>query len=319
VSGHALALDVGGTKLAAAVIDRGGRRLSRGEVATPRGTDADEVLATLVELARSVSATSGAGRPSLIGIGSAGPLDPIAGTVSPVNIGAWRDFPLVDAIADSLGAGDARPVLAGDGLCFTLGEHRFGAGIGSAALLGMVVSTGIGGGLVLDGRLYAGQSGNAGHIGHVVIDPDGVACPCGNRGCLERLASGPAMVAFALERGWTPAAGSSPDGIALASAARAGDAVALQSFARAGEAIGRAIALTATLVDIRDVVIGGGMAATGPLLFEPIVEAVRRHAVLGYTHGIEVRPSVLDRDAGLLGAAALAFDAHAGEQDRALA
>jgi glucokinase len=310
VPAHALALDVGGTKLAAAVIDRTGRRLQRAEVATPRGSDGAAVLETLVELARRVSAASGVGDIELIGIGSAGPLDPIVGTVSPVNIAAWRDFPLVDLVASTLQM-RRRPVLAGDGLCFTLGEQRFGAGLGSTALLGMVVSTGVGGGLVLDGRLYAGPSGNAGHIGHVVIDPDGVPCPCGNRGCLERLASGPAMVAFALEQGWTPAT-DSPDGVALAAAARSGSAAALSAFGRAGDAIGRAIALTATLVDIREVVIGGGMAATGALLFDPIAESLRRHAVLGYTHGIEVRASVLDRDAGLLGAAALAFDTFDG-------
>jgi glucokinase len=309
-----LALDVGGTKLAAAVIDRAGNRISRGEVATPRILDGELLLARLVDLAREIVAAAGLQISELagVGIGSAGPLDSVAGTISPVNIAAWRLYPLADQVAAELLAdveGFRRPVLAGDGLCFTLGEQRFGAGRGSTALLGMVVSTGIGGGLVLDGKLYAGPSGNAGHIGHIVVQPDGVPCPCGNRGCLERIASGPSMVAYALDQGWTPDAATVPDGVALAAAARAGNAAALSSFERAGEAIGRAIVLTATLVDIREVVIGGGMSATGELLFAPIRDAVQRHAVLAFTQGIEIRASELDRDAGLLGAAALAMDA----------
>jgi glucokinase len=304
---HALALDVGGTKLAAAVVDRAGHSVRRGEVATPRTANARGVLDALVELAREVTAAAAVERVELVGIGSAGPLDPVAGTVSPVNIAAWRDFQLVDGVTALLEL-DRRPVLAGDGLCFTLGEQRFGAGIGSVALLGMVVSTGIGGGLMLDGRLYWGPSGNAGHIGHMVIEAGGTPCPCGNRGCLERYASGPAMVAFALESGWTPAAGAAADGVALVSSARAGDAIAVRALARGGEAIGQAIAIAATLVDVRQVVIGGGMSSAGDLLFAPIAASLERHAVLGYTHGVDVRPSILDRDAGLLGAAALAFD-----------
>lgn len=304
---HALSLDVGGTKLAAAVIDRAGRVIRRGEVATPQSRDGREVLSALASLATEISTAAGLDDIELVGIGSAGPLDPVLGTVSPVNIPAWRDYPLIDGIVALLSPA-RRPVLAGDGLCFALGEQRFGAGVGSVALLGMVVSTGIGGGLVLEGRLYGGPSGNAGHIGHVVIEAGGTPCPCGNRGCLERYASGPSMVAFAVAHGWTPADGAAADGRALGASAAAGDAVALRALTRGGEAIGQAIALTATLVDVRQVVIGGGMAATGGLLFDPIAASLDRHAVLGYTHGIEVRPSSLDRDAGLLGAAALVFD-----------
>jgi glucokinase len=310
---HALSLDVGGTKLAAAVVDRSGRVIRRGEVATPRTADSREVLSALVALAAEIATAAALDDIELVGIGSAGPLDPVLGTVSPVNIPAWRDFPLVDGVVELL-APSRRPVLAGDGLCFALGEQRFGAGMGSVALLGMVVSTGIGGGLVLDGRLYGGPSGNAGHIGHIVIEAGGTPCPCGNHGCLERYASGPSMVAFAVSDGWKPAYGAAADGRALGASAAAGDLIALRALARGGEAIGQAIALTATLVDVRQVVIGGGMAATGNLLFGPIADSLARHAVLGYTHGIEVRASTLDRDAGLLGAAALVFDSVAAAE-----
>src|SRR5262249_4990062 len=130
-----------------------------------------------------------------VGIASPGPVDLTTGRVSPINIPGWHDFPLRDRITDLLPG--AKATLAGDGVCMALGEHWAGAGRGSAAMLGMVVSTGVGGGLVLDGRPFAGRTGNAAHVGHVVVEPAGDACTCGGRGCVETVASGPNLVRWA--------------------------------------------------------------------------------------------------------------------------
>ncbi|HYN95037.1 MAG TPA: ROK family protein, partial [Pilimelia sp.] len=230
-----LAVDVGGTKLAAALVDPDGTIWARRTVATPAGGSEPAVSAALAEVVRGVAAAAPGSGPVAVGIGSAGPLDPEAGTVSPVNIPAWRGYDIVAAVRGLL---PGRPVfLAGDGHCMALGEHWRGAAAGSPALLGMVVSTGVGGGVVLDGRVLSGRTGNAGHIGHVVVDINGPDCPCGGRGCVEALASGPAMVRWALAHGWSP--GDRPaDGRSLADDARAGHPVPAAAFARAGTAVG---------------------------------------------------------------------------------
>ncbi|GFJ89187.1 ROK family protein [Phytohabitans rumicis] len=186
MTGPVLAVDVGGTKLAAAVVEPDGTLRDRVTVPTP--ADGQKAAAALDRLAREVAAKGPAGRLVGLGVGSAGPLDLNAGTVSPVNITDWRPFPILDALRPVL---PGRPaVLAGDGQCMALGEYWRG-GYTTRAMLGMVVSTGVGGGLVLDGRIHPGVTGNAGHIGHIVVDLDGPPCPCGGRGCVEAIASGP--------------------------------------------------------------------------------------------------------------------------------
>jgi len=304
-----LAIDVGGTKLAAGVVTADGAILARAEVATPASADAAVLAAALTGVARQAAEGGPTGRLAAIGIGSAGPVDPAAGTVSPVNIPAWRDYAIVDALRDVV---PSRPaVLAGDGHCMALGEYWLGR-YAARAMLGMVVSTGVGGGLVVDGRIYRGPSGNAGHIGHIVVDLDGPACPCGGRGCVEMFASGPAMVRWATAEGWSGAG----DARALARDAAAGDAVATRAFRRAAGALAAAVVSATALVDLDDVVIGGGVAAAGEVLFAPLRAAVGELAGLPFVRRVRLHASPLGRDAGLLGAAALAFDALADGQDR---
>jgi glucokinase len=193
--------------------------------------------------------------------------------------------------------------LGGDGLCMALGEFHHGAGRGAQSMLGMVVSTGVGGGLVLDGAPYDGLTGNAGHVGHVVVDVDGEPCACGGRGCVESIASGPRMVRWAHEHGWNaPAAASAKE---LAAAAAAGDEVAMAAFRRGAAAVAAMIASVGAVCDIDLVVIGGGVAKAGALLFDPIRERLPAYARLSFLRGLRVVPAELGGEAGLVGAAAL--------------
>lgn len=286
-----LALDIGGTKLAAALVDAGGTVLRSARRPTPESDVWDAVAAVLRE-ARGSTAVRGAG------IGCGGPIDPAAGTVSPLNIAGWVDFPLRDRVAALL---DGLPVaLANDGVCMALGEQRHGAGRGSPDILGVVVSTGVGGGLVAGGRPVHGRSGNAGHVGHVVVDADGAECSCGGRGCLETVASGPHLVRWARRHGWT-----GTDAVALAASARDGDEVARRAFRRGGRALGRALASVAAVCDVDLVVLGGGVVESGELLLGPAREALAEHARLEYLRALRMVPAALGAAAGLVGAAAL--------------
>ncbi|MFF4529178.1 ROK family protein [Streptomyces sp. NPDC001407] len=303
-SGLVAALDIGGTKIAGALVDDHGRLLVRAQRPTPAGEDATTVMGAVAEVLDELVRAPGWPRVVAVGIGSAGPVDASRGTVSPVNVPAWRAFPLVTEVRER--AGGLPVVLVGDGVAMTAAEHWQGAARGRANALCMVVSTGVGGGLVLDGRLHTGPTGNAGHIGHISVDLDGDACPCGARGCVERIASGPNIARRALDTGWRPAPGGDRSAAAVAAAARAGDAAALASFERAAQALAAGIAATATLVEIEVAVIGGGVAGAGEILFGPLRERLRDYATLSFASGVEVLPARLGSDAGLVGAASAA-------------
>ncbi|GHC47181.1 ROK family protein [Streptomyces cinnamoneus] len=298
------ALDIGGTKIAGALVDDGGRLLVRSRRPTPAGEDGARVMAAVAAVLDELLGSAHWPRVRAVGIGSAGPVDAARGTVSPVNIPGWRAFPLVHEV-QRRSAG--RPVvLVGDGVAMTAAEHWQGAARGRTDALCMVVSTGVGGGLVLDGRLHPGPTGNAGHIGHISVDLDGDPCPCGARGCVERLASGPNIARRARETGWRPGPDGDGSAAAVAAAARAGDPAALASFARAAQALAAGIAATAALVEIEVAVIGGGVAGAGEVLFAPLRERLRDYAALSFTAGVDVLPALLGSDAGLVGAAAAA-------------
>lgn len=292
-----LALDIGGTKIAAGVVDDDGSLLHRGQLPTPE--DADAIWA-VVELLLAEAKKAAGGDPRGVGISSAGPIDLPGGTVSPINIEAWQHFPIVERVRAATGL-PAR--LGGDGLCMAMGERWRGAARGASFMLGMVVSTGIGGGLVLDGAPYDGRTGNAGHVGHVVVEPGGALCTCGGHGCAETVASGPNLARWARENGW--AAPPEANAKELADSALQGDSVALRAFRRGGDAIARMIASVAAVCDLDLVVIGGGVAKSGVVLFDPLCEALRRYAGLDFIRDLRVLPAELGGDAGLVGAAAL--------------
>ncbi|MCV7152474.1 ROK family protein [Mycolicibacterium pyrenivorans] len=302
MSTHVLALDIGGTKIAAGLVDPEGTLVHSGKRPTPDG-DAETVWAAVESLLADMQTAAG-GTVAAVGIGSAGPVDIPGGTVSPINITEWRRFPIVQRVAAATGV----PVrLGGDGLCMALGEWWCGAGRGAQFMLGMVVSTGIGGGLVLDGAPYHGRTGNAGHVGHVVVEPGGQACACGGRGCVETVASGPHLARWAHEHGWQAPADA--DAKALAEAANRGDPVGLRAFRRGADAVAVTIASVAAVCDLDRVVIGGGVAKAGALLFDPLREALTTYAGLDFIRELTVSPAELGGDAGLVGAAYLANSA----------
>ena len=301
-----LAVDVGGTKMALALVDDRGTVLAADVRPTPRDPDPLRVVAPLLDaVAALVARFPREARPLRVGISSAGPLDGPTGTVSPVNIGAWRDFPLVEHVRRAATAALGRPAvvgLANDGHCFTLGEHWLGAGRDVASMVGMVLSTGVGAGAVLEDELFGGSTGNAVHLGHISVNAWGERCVCGGHGCVEMYARGPAMVAAAQRRGWT----GGEDARALTVDARDGDPVALAVVDEGMRALAAGIATTATELDVTTFVLGGGVSKAGEVVFGPLRRHLADFAALPYVLDLEVRPAVLE-NAGLLGAAALAL------------
>lgn len=308
-----LALDVGGTKLAAGLVDTDGRVEAFREVPTPAGGEesGEAVFAAVEGLLRGVVEAAGRRQVAGIGVGCGGPMTRTA--VSPLNIPGWRGFPLAACLEDTFGVA---VVVDNDAKAMALGEGWLGAARGETCYLGMVVSTGVGGGIVLDGRLLHGRETNAGHIGHVVVNPGGEPCACGGRGCLEAEASGTAIARKAARRAESHAtpmlvpAGSAMTAVDVARAARAGDPVAAGVFEEAGAMIGLAIADTANLLDLGLAVVGGGVAGAGDLLFDPCRRAASENARLVYSRDVQVVPAALGRRAGVVGAAALWFAQH---------
>lgn len=289
----ALALDIGGTKMTAALVADDGRPGEPLTVPTP-ATGVWQACSDLLDAVAVGTDVSG------VGIACAGPVDTITGSVAPINIPEWKDgFELVAPVAEKFPS--ATVTLAMDGACAALGEHAFGAAEGVPDLLSIVVSTGIGGGLVLDGKIVAGRSGNAGHIGHIVVPGSTTPCTCGGLGCVETVASGPSSVRWAREQGWTGETGAE-----LARDASDGDVVAVTALQRAGVALGQAIASAVALVDVRLVVVGGGFAQAGPPLWDPIQESAALHARLKFLDGLEIVPAKLGAVGTLTGAAVVA-------------
>jgi glucokinase len=294
-----LALDIGGTKMAAGVVAGDGRVLAQATLPTPPEADAEELFSAAV-FAVEAALVDCPDPPAIagLGVGCGGPMKWPSGDVSPLNIPGWRDFPLRDRLAERFGL----PVrVHNDAICLALGEHLAGAGEGRTNLLGMVISTGVGGGLILDGRLIDGVTGNAGHVGHIVVDPDGPPCECGGRGCLEAIARGPALVSWARAQGWS---GGPDTAAALAQSARvAGDPVAIAAFQRCGSAVGVALASCAALLDLELAVLGGGVSRSGDLLMDSVYAAFDRHAAMAFAR--RCRIVLASATSGLVGAASL--------------
>jgi glucokinase len=304
-----LGIDIGGTKLAAGVISPGGQVLTYQRIPTPADLDAEDLFSIVVELAEVVRSRCQLSVAAL-GVGCGGPLAYPEGVVSPLHIPCWRDFPLRARLVERFGLPTS---LDNDAKAFALGEALLGAGRGSRALLGMVISTGVGGGVVVDGRLLHGASGNAGHIGHTLISLTGPRCACGARGCLTAYSSGTGLVArarAALERGSSSSLGELPagqiSGQTIAAAARSGDALSRRLLRDAASALARALVDAANILDLDRVVLGGGLVGAADLWLAPLQKQTRRRTGFLLARNLDIRVSELGEHAGVIGAAALA-------------
>jgi glucokinase len=274
-----LALDIGATKVEAALVDGDGTVASRSRI-----NDADhhdDLITAVVELARRVMAE---GSVELVGVGCAGPMSRGGEEVSPLNIPQWRSFPLRRTLREALGL---EVFIDGDARALALAEGAFGAARDESSYLSMVVSTGVGGGLVIDDELLDGESGNAGHIGHLNVVPNGNLCSCGAFGCLEAEASGWAIEAIT---------GRSP---AEADAA---------TRVRTAELVGRAVGTLASVLDFNRCYIAGSVAlGFGDEFFQVANKSARAMARLPYSEHLEISRSELGADGPLLGAALVAW------------
>ncbi len=307
-----VAADFGGTHLRAALVDESGAVQLRCARPTPLGTDGAEAIAEVLALLAGVLA--GAPQPpAATSIATAGLVDADAGTILlAANIPAFRNLHVTGPVATKLGM---PAFIENDASAAALGEFRFGAGRGLRHLLHATLGTGIGGGLVIDGRLYRGAGGLAGEIGHMTVEPSGPRCRCGSRGCLEAMVSGVAFATRArrlLAAGQSPnlariAAGRDPSGHDLLAAARAGDATAEAEVRNGGHFLGLGIGSLVTVLNPDAVTLSGGLLGMGDMLLGPMRETLRS-MTYGPAAGTPIRLSELGDDAGLLGAAAVAFE-----------
>ena len=321
--GLAIGIDIGGTKVAAGVVDADGRILSEARRSTP-GSDPRAVERVIVELVEELGAGH---RIWSVGIGAAGWMDLDGGTVLFSPHLAWRNEPLRANLQRLL----RRPILlTNDADAAAWAEWRFGAGQGESRLVCITLGTGIGGAMVLDGRVERGRFGVAGEFGHQIIMPGGHRCECGNRGCWEQYASGNALVrdARALARTNSPTAyqlleivGGDPDKITgpdVTAAAIQGEPTSVELLADVGTWLGRGIANLAAALDPEVVVIGGGVSAAGDLLLLPAQRAFSRTLTgRGFREEARLVLARFGNDAGLIGAADLARHAMVEPPDSA--
>ncbi|NII69322.1 glucokinase [Microbacterium ulmi] len=299
----ALAVDIGGTKADAALVTADGTIVAGS--ASRRRTGPESTAASLATAVRSVAAEAlAARRPEDelvgIGIGSAGPVDRASGTVSPLNMTAAAGFDPAAAVRDLVPGPLVRVAL--DGACIALAEHRWGGARGATTALALVVSTGVGGGFIVNGMPVSGRTGNAGHIGQLRVRARDADDPLA--GTVESLASGPNTVAWARRHGWTGTTGEE-----LAVSYAAGDAVARAAVGRSATAVGEAIAAAATLLDLEVAVVGGGFADVASDYIDQVRASVEEAAPLPFARAVRVTGSGLHGDGPLLGAAALVLGA----------
>ena len=283
----AIGIDIGGTKFSVGIVSRQGELLDREIIAVNHSLTASDLFATL---GSALQQQIGRARnhhkvtPVVIGVGSAGPIERDVVSVSPLNIGAWIDFPLrrhLIEIAELPVFGD------GDAKALALAEGWLGAARGYDNFMAMVVSTGVGGGIVLNGKLLSGATGNAGHVGHIVVEPNGRRCVCGGRGCLEAEASGTAIEAITGRSSTQPT---------------------YETMQRTGRLVGQAAASVCNFLDLDLVVVGGGVAlGFGATFFSSAQKKMDELCQLDFSRKARIIPVQLGSEGGLVGAAAIGW------------
>ncbi len=314
--GLILGIDLGGTKIASAVVDDRGATLSRDEVSTPADEGTEAVIETLLKSGRRALDRAGISIDDLasIGIGAPGLVNAATGIVhtSP-NLPGWRDVPLRDLLDRAFGN---KVFVINDAKAAAVGEFHFGAGRGCRHFIYTTLSTGIGGGIVIDGQIYTGATGMAGEIGHMVIDDEGPLCSCGNHGCWEMLASGTALAREARRRIESGASTIMLDKVGgeidkidarlVHGAAIEGDALAVELIKRTAYYIGVGLANIVNIFNPERIVIGGGLANIGDILLKPAYEEAARRAFSQPFQAVQFVTAELGGDSGIIGAAAYA-------------
>ena len=282
-----LSIDIGGTKCAVGLVTREGELIDRASVSVNSRDNAEDLFSDIAEAVQQQLARSREHHgesPLTVGVACAGPSTHNLESVSPLNIPQWRNFPLRDRLIDITGL----PVFGdGDAKALALAEGWVGGARGVDNFMAMVVSTGVGGGIVLNGQLLEGDSGNAGHIGHVVVEPNGRRCACGGRGCLEAEASGPAIEVIT---------GRSPT------------QPTYEIMVRTGRLVGRGVASVCNLLDLQLVCVGGSVAlGFGATFFNSAQRTLDELCGLEFSRGARIIPSRLADQGGLIGAAAVGW------------
>ncbi len=312
-----LGVDLGGTKILTAVANSQGKMLSRDHSITPAQKGHKAVIQSILESAHRALGQADVAISDLIviGVGAPGLLNPETGILftSP-NLPGWRDVPLRDIMQERLGK---KTFLINDANAAALGEFYFGAARGARNFIYITISTGIGGGIVIDGKIYSGAIGAAGEVGHMTIDDDGPICNCGNRGCWEMLASGTALAREArhrIEEGVRTSILEYADGDVekvtaqvIQSAAEQGDSLAKELIGRTGYYVGVGLANLINIFNPELIVIGGGLSNIGDMLFEPAFKVAGERAYKEAFQAVRFASAELGRNSGVLGAAAFAL------------
>jgi glucokinase len=307
-----LALDIGGTKLAVGVVTPNGE--VRGYQVEPTRKDEghERIIRRLFDMGQRAIHKARSGPVAAVGISSGGPLDPDAGIVmAPLNLPDWIEVPLADLARAEFGI---PAVLVNDATAGMLAEHRYGAARGADIAIYLTISTGVGGGAVIHGRLHRGSAGNGGEFGHVMVRPGGRRCTCGRLGCLEAYASGTSIAARARDAlastGSSSALGAITDvgAVDVVAAARAGDALAIELWDETTDVIGQAITDLVNTFEPEVVILGGGVTGAGASLIDPVREIVARTAMPMAAAAVRIEFAQLGESVCVVGAAARAMD-----------
>lgn len=310
---YVVSVDLGGTQVRAALVDATGKIHARSNTSTRSEEGQDAVIDRIFECISEVMGSMPKDEIRGIAIGAPGPLNPWTGVITEAaNLSGWYDVPLVHIIEERF---EMPTLLGNDANVAALAERRFGAAQGTANMIYMTVSTGIGGGIIVEGELLLGSDGLAGEVGHQTIDINGPSCNCGNTGCLETLAAGPAIARRTVDRLQAGAVSTIPELVkgdldevtaaVVSKAASGGDALAIEMLRVAGFYIGVGIVNLLHLFNPELIIIGGGVSKAGDFLFEPIRRTVSERAMDSMQSGVRILPAALGDDVVLLGAACL--------------
>ena len=312
---YAIAIDIGGTNVKSGALSEGGEIVARQRALTEEREGGDQLMAKLIDLATALVEEANVPKEQIVGIGVGTPGLPKDGVITscPGKIPGWEGMEVCSRLEEATGVPG---LMDNDVKVIAMGEGWMGAAKGEQNFVSLALGTGVGGGIIIDGKIYQGEHGVSARLGHMVVDPNGPLCMCGNRGCLEAFCSGPAIASCAIghvKRGCETVmlelAGdiNRIEAKTVFDAATQGDVIALDIMRRTARHLATAVLTLMHALNPKCVVIGGGVAAAGDVLLEPLREMVEEQAWLGPGEAVDIRVSTLGDDAGVFGGAALVF------------